>query len=244
MGEQTERPGMQCPTHGPHSGVWIGGAIRGVCPVCQQERELDRQRIIELERADKVNGWIAQSGIAPLFRSASLDNFVATTPEQRAALTACRAFVDDMQPGQWGAPWLIGTPGTGKTHLACAMASAFMWKHGMAARYTTPRAMVRAIRDTWGRRDSPERETDVIDRFAYAPLLIIDEVGSTVGSEAEAAQVFEIVDLRYGSCLPTVLASNLTAKEIRAAIGDRAYDRLQQGAQVIKCTWPSYRGSA
>lgn len=248
----TERPNpiMRCfrnDDHGSYEGYWHGDTARGSCPICRADEEQEARQRAEHVRVSTFNNLMRRSGIPPLFQEATLDSYVATTAEQRAALAACREFVDSVQMRQWGAPWLVGTVGTGKTHLACAMAAAYMWKfingdRGSVALYTTPRAITRNLRSTW-RRDSDVTEDQVLDLFAGAGLLILDEVGASVASESETAQLSELLDLRYGNRLPVLLVSNLPPKEIRGALGERAYDRLRQGAKVITCTWPSHRGS-
>lgn len=240
----TERPPplKLCGRHGEFEGFWAGDIARGPCPTCEAEREQAQKREAEQAEISRFIDLMHRSQIPPLFQKATFDNYVTTTAEQSAALAACREYADGVELRQWGAPWLIGTVGTGKTHLACATAAAFMRKLKASAIYATPRSITRALRSTW-RRDSDVSEDQVLDLFSGAGLLILDEVGANVGSESETAQLSELVDLRYGHGLPVMVVSNLPAKELRGVLGERAYDRLRQGAKVITCTWPSYRGT-
>ena len=73
-------------------------------------------------------------------------------------------------------------------------------------------------------------------------MLVLDEIGVGHGSNAEHVQLFEVLDLRYKLERPTVLLSNLTTTALKAALGDRVYDRLREGATVKACDWKSYRG--
>ena len=100
---------------------------------------------------------------------------------------------------------------------------------------------MREIRATW-RRESQETEEAAIDRFANAGLLLLDEVGVGFGSDAELTQLYDVLDVRYQRCLPTALASNLGPAELRAALGERLFDRLRENAEVLVCDWPSHRG--
>jgi DNA replication protein DnaC len=86
-------------------------------------------------------------------------------------------------------------------------------------------------------------EVDMLDDFARASLLVIDEIGVGFGSEAEQVQLFDIIDARYKHRRPTILLSNLPAKDLKTALGERAYDRLREGSQILVCQWGSYRGN-
>ena len=240
--DQRPNPVLQCKLHGEFRGFWHNDRPMGMCPDCQEDLKTERKRIAELQSRDRIHERILRSGLVGRFREATFDTFRATTAEQAAALNASRAFIDEMRMDHWGAPWLIGTPGTGKTHLASAMVRSFIEQWDLFALYTTPRDLVRSIRATWNR-GAEEREEVVIDRLVYAPLMVLDEVGVSHGTDNELAQLFDVIDKRYAHRRPVVLVSNLTATEIRTALGDRLYDRMREGAKVIKFTWASHRAS-
>ena len=107
--------------------------------------------------------------------------------------------------------------------------------------YTTGYALVRSIRDTW-RKDSDVSESAVVNRYARADLLIVDEVGAQFGSEGERVQLFDILDQRYQQMLPTLIITNLNPQELRECLGDRSYDRLMEiGGSVVTFAGKSYR---
>jgi acyl-CoA synthetase (AMP-forming)/AMP-acid ligase II len=103
--------------------------------------------------------------------------------------------------------------------------------------------LIRTLRATW-RRDSDSTEDEVINEFAYVPLLVIDEIGVGFGTEAEAAQLFDVIDRRYQARNPLVLISNLSVPDLREALGDRLFDRIREASQVVPFNWPSHRGTA
>lgn len=214
------------------------------CPACQREVE-EAQRRREEERtrrelADRKQALLRESGILGRYVGASFDSFDAKTKEQRRVLQACRGFADTFNREQGTGLWLIGLPGTGKTHLGAAMCAAVIEQHARGARIASARDIVRRLRDTW-RRDAEETEAAVIDEYGAVSLLVLDEVGAGFGSEAEQVQLFDVIDMRYTLQRPTVLLSNLTPALLKTTLGDRIYDRLREGAKVLVCDWPSHR---
>ena len=136
---------------------------------------------------------------------------------------------------------LCGKPGTGKNHLACAIANAVMENHEADVLLTTAMRITRKVKSTWDR-NTELREEDVIREYCRRDLLIIDEVGVQFGTEAEKIILFEIINERYEQMLPTTLMSNLTEEELEKYIGERVLDRLRDGkGAVVKFDWESYR---
>ena len=134
-----------------------------------------------------------------------------------------------------------GVPGTGKSHLAIAIA--YFVDAAPTAIYTSAIDAVRMIRNTW-RRDSERTETQVLDMLAGVDLLVLDEVGVQYGTEAEQVNLFDIIDKRYRALMPTILLTNQGKGGLKTFLGDRSFDRLREGGQWVVFDWESYRGRA
>ena len=187
---------------------------------------------------------MACSGLRGRFLRASFESFVAATPAQQKVSATCKDFAETFDPGRWGAPWLIGLPGTGKTHLGASCVRHAIERRQQWAQLISARDIVQRIRSTWGVGASALRtEQNVIDDLVGFDLLVIDEVGVGFGSDAELVQLYAVIDARYAEEHPTMLISNLNQPALKATIGDRLFDRLQERAQVLPCGWPSHRGS-
>ena len=93
--------------------------------------------------------------------------------------------------------WLcVESHGTGKNHLALAIARHAITEHQSSAIFTTALKIAREYKSTWSK-NSTRTEDEVIRQFTKPDLLIIDEVGVQFGSEAEKMIMFEIINTRY-----------------------------------------------
>lgn len=246
MNERVNR----CEKHGDFQETVICGAftLRG-CPECRAELAAkrdaeDAREAAETERR-RLQSRIAASSIPPRFLSCSLDTFETRTPEQQDAKLFARcyaeAFGEVLEAGRCAI--FVGAPGTGKTHLACAIALKVI-EAGYSAKYATTMRVLRSVRDTW--RPNAERSTnEVLAELVNPDLLILDEVGVQSGKEWDCQLIFDIINSRYERVLPTILASNFGHDRVREFIGDRAFDRLREGGgQSIPFTWESHRGNS
>jgi len=136
---------------------------------------------------------------------------------------------------------LVGRSGTGKTHLACAMAMALA-EAGRAVRFCTVYKMLDEIKHRAFHAGASEH--DEVARYGRYDLLILDEVGAQVGSDWERATLFKIINNRYEACLPTIMISNLPKEGFVQYVGDRVFDRMQEnGGVTVPFEWDSCRGA-
>jgi DNA replication protein DnaC len=219
------------------------------CPTCNEEL-IARQEREQAERAEQEHRQLvarnrAKANIPERFAASTFANYEAGSTEQQHALLAAKGFAENFAAVRdaGNSMTFYGSPGNGKTHLACAIANHLLGAEKTVV-YTTVLELIRGIRDTW-RRDSNQSEADVVRMYQNADLLIVDEVGVSFGSEAEKNQLFDVLDGRYREMRPTLIVSNLSLKGLRGCLGERIYDRLMQnGSGCVRFDWKSYRPEA
>lgn len=236
----------ECDRHGPFEKRVVsllpnGRRIHSGCPGCSSELQAETER---LQREQKARDELAQIAkaldracIPPRFRAARFDTYAASSDRQRRAVGIVKRYSEEHLGGILV---LCGKPGTGKTHLACAVAAQFIAAH-RSALFTTVVSAVRHVKDTY-RRDSERSESQAMRDLVKPDLLILDEVGVQLGTEHELRIMFEVINERYAECLPTILISNLTDKALADFLGERLTDRVRDGGAIVAFDWESHRG--
>lgn len=215
------------------------------CPRCLDEEmqaaSLERKQLQEKRaRKDRLNEIQQLAHIPPRFTGKSIGDYRATTEGQRTAQTVCQQYAKhwpDMS-AQGRSLVLTGLPGTGKTHLACAIANVIMPGHMASVSFGAVSTILRGIRSTYGGKGS---ETQAINDLLKPDLLIMDEIGAEGGSDHDTRLLFEIINKRYENLRPMILISNLNVDDLKKYLGHRAMDRFSECGTVLAFDWPSFR---
>lgn len=166
-------------------------------------------------------------------------NYEVNNSGQEIAKSACRDYSKNMIDGGNGNLILVGRTGTGKTHLACAVARNVLSKKKYA-RYITSEVMASEIANAWTKPD--DSEASAIYRFTEYDLLILDEYGLHDQHEKRLELVHKVLYSRYDAGKPTMLISNFSVQKLKENLGDRLWSRFQHdGLKIIECNWSDMR---
>lgn len=153
----------------------------------------------------------------------------AGVPKRYRALEADFGF-DDVLSGGTGL-YIQGAVGAGKTHLACAVAKAFASSR-LADTQVLP--MVKAdirfiasidylsrLKETYDA-STGVAESSVVRSFAECDLLVLDDLGKDLPTEWAVNRIFQLLNARYGECLPTVITTQYTPEQLAKKFSRRA----------------------
>ncbi|MDO5448108.1 MAG: ATP-binding protein [Clostridia bacterium] len=126
---------------------------------------------------------------------------------------------------------MCGQTGLGKTHLSLAIANVVVGK-GYNVIYSSASNLLSQLeKEKFGRytgEDSPEELALSCD------LLILDDLGTEYTRDFERAAIYNIVNTRLLSALPTIINTNLLYDEIAEKYDKRVYSRLIGNYQPLE----------
>ena len=135
----------------------------------------------------------------------------------------------------------IGNPGTGKTHLAIAIAYTVAIRRN-SVYFIKFNKLINILKNAYNE-GTFERK---IKQFFKYKLLIIDEVGFNEISPLEAKLFFQLIDLRYTK-RSTIFTSNITFDKWPTILGNdemitkNILDRILHFSYLFNITGQSYR---
>jgi len=195
---------------------------------------------------------VEAAGVCERHRDKVFKTYKTDLPGQKKAKDAVEAIATNDDSAAMLV--LYGPPGTGKTHLGVSAVYDRYMRHGGRdfmnrqtgrwAIFTTQALISRRVRDTYGD-DSKETEKAVMKDFSTCSLLVVDEIGAGSGSDHEKQMLCDVLCSRYNAKRPTIMISNLNVEGLRAALGDRVMDRINEdpGSGFLPMAWASQRAA-
>ena len=134
--------------------------------------------------------------------------------------------------------WLLlqGSYGSGKTHLAAAIAN-FAVQMGVPTLFLTVPDLLDTLRFAYDSVDTTFEER--FEQIRNAQLLVLDDFGTQNATGWAQEKLFQIINYRYINKLPLVVTTNLALDEIEARIRSRLQD--PELVTNVRISSPDYR---
>ena len=149
------------------------------------------------------------------------------------ALREARQFAES--PKDWLV--FLGVHGCGKTHLAAAIAN-HQLRGGRPVFFAVVPDLLDHLRSTF----SPESKVtydEVFEKVKTSPLLILDDLGTESSTPWAQEKLYQILNYRYNSRLPTVITVAGFLENIEGRLASRLMD--PKLSNVIPISAPDYR---
>ena len=203
--------------------------IKYTCPICC-DTGYEGSKLCSCFREELIKENIRSSGIGNLIEKQSFDNFrldiykdEAIKKEMTHNLNEAKRYADEFSRDSKNL-LLIGTTGTGKTHLTTAIARTVIEK-GFEVIYDSAQNVVAAFE--YDRFKSGYGQCEARgDKYLECELLILDDLGTEFSNQFTVSCIYNLLNTRINKGLPTVISTNLGAGELLSRYEDRIYSRI------------------
>ena len=206
--------------------------------------------LTERERQRESNWYDLQSEAGGRYSGCRLSSFVIhqkqdVAERQRKIVSELHEYCKTISERQEKCEGIVlyGPVGTGKDHLAFAVARAIVGSFGRV-RWIRGQDWFGGLRDAM---DTKTPETNLLYELTMPPWLVLSDPLPPAGSLTtyQTSMLFRAIDERYSSGRPTIVTINVADDaEADSRLGTAVWDRLCHGAWKLQCKWGSHRKPA
>ena len=205
--------------------------VKYTCTVCSDSGFIDGVKMCNCLRELIVRGRIEASAMGKLIDRQSFDSFdlawyaydKKVQDKMSENLAAAKDYVRDFDKRR-GNLLLIGSTGTGKTHLSTSIARELIHAGYDVIYDSTQNILSDFEADRF--RNSYGREENKSDKYLDCTLLIMDDLGTEFSNQFTLSTLYNLLNERQNKGLATIISTNLKAEELRAKYEDRIYSRI------------------
>lgn len=191
---------------------------------------IDRRLAYYDRQAKKI---LQESNIGKRWETRTFATF--DTKHNKTAYQKAKKYAEDFIKNSEKGLIFFGKCGSGKTHLAVAIANYVITEHKIPVKFGTFGSILEQLKKSF------QTDEDIVSQLVNTPLLIIDDIGKERKSEWSDSVLFEIINGRYEKNNPIIVTTNMDVQTLRANIGDAIFSRLCEMCAWIKMADFDYR---
>ena len=198
----------------------------------QAGKEAERKR-----KQKYINSIFSQSTVNGSLKDATVNNYQPQNEKQVYAKKTAIEYVKTFSVDKPKSLILQGSYGTGKSHIAYAIAKAIKNEGHSVAFMHIPMLMER-IKATYNK-NAAETTDELVQLLSNIDLLVLDDIG-VENTEHTLNKLFSIVDNRVGK--NNIFTTNFSDKELNQNMNwQRINSRMKHNARTVKVLGDDYR---
>jgi DNA replication protein DnaC len=184
---------------------------------------------------------IKRSGMGELIDKQSFDTFkldaysydADVQRRMQANVSMARAFAEGFgkRENKGKNLLLIGTTGSGKTHISTAIAKEII-ERGFNVIYESIHNIITDFENDKFRSGYNSSEP-VSDKYLECDLLIIDDLGTEFSTPFSTSCIYNILNTRQNRGLSTIISTNYAAQDLAKRYDDRIYSRITASSYTV-----------
>ena len=193
--------------------------IKYECEICRDEGNIDGVMCVCMKKK-LISAGYKTAGIDGLAATHSFENFDLSYyrydndvyTKMKYAFDRIKGYAEGFRVGVSPSLLFLGGTGLGKTHLSVAAAKRVIELENYVIYGTAQNIFSDFEYERFGRSFSDRSESRT-DKYFDCDLLVIDDLGTEIKTQAVTAFLYNLINTRLGSGKPMIISTNLTSPD-------------------------------